>query len=142
MMSSVLFAKKMLNLNEVVFKGAIFDPIQLCFIIKTRVAWWVKAKFPSSFFFSLDAIVADICLSDLAGSMELTPVVPAVWKPPHVGWLKFNVDGAARGDGLLGGIRGILKNEFGVLLLSGGGWPSCATRGARYFLLHLVIFQI
>ncbi|KAL4291852.1 hypothetical protein GQ457_14G027040 [Hibiscus cannabinus] len=51
-------------------------------------------------------------LTDLAGSMELTPVVPAV------GWLKFNVDGDARGDGLLGGIGGILKNEFGVSLLS------------------------
>ncbi|KAK8992050.1 hypothetical protein V6N11_044942 [Hibiscus sabdariffa] len=103
--------------NEVVFKGAVFYPIQLCFNIKTRVAWWVKAKFPSSFF-SLYAIVADIRLSDLPGSRELTPVVPAVWKPPHVGWLKFNVDGAARGDGLLGGIGGILKNEFGVSLLS------------------------
>ncbi|KAK8523408.1 hypothetical protein V6N12_047928 [Hibiscus sabdariffa] len=50
--------------------------------------------------------------------MELTPIVLAVWKPPPMGWLKFNVDGAARGDGLLGGIEGILKNEFGVSLLS------------------------
>ncbi|KAK8590030.1 hypothetical protein V6N12_024414 [Hibiscus sabdariffa] len=83
----------------------------------TRVAWWVTAKFPSSFL-SLDAIVANPRLADLVSSVELTPVVPTVWKPPPAGWLKFNVDGAARGDGLLGGIGGILKNEFGVSLLS------------------------
>ncbi|KAK8500668.1 hypothetical protein V6N12_055180 [Hibiscus sabdariffa] len=117
--------------------------VWLCFIIKTRVAWWVKAKFPSSLV-SIAEIVADLRVVEIVLSKELSLVVPAVWKPPPVGWLKFNIDGATRGVGLGGGIGGILKNEFGVSLLSfslrvGAGPPVLPEVLAIFYCIWLFV---
>ncbi|OMO53069.1 Integrase, catalytic core [Corchorus capsularis] len=39
------------------------------------------------------------------------------WEAPNIGWLKFNVDGSARGKPGLAGIGGILRDENGKILL-------------------------
>ncbi|KAK8519712.1 hypothetical protein V6N11_064863 [Hibiscus sabdariffa] len=103
--------------SEVVFNGKLVEMVQLRFIIKSQVAWWIKAKFHRCTL-SIDDFIVDLVLAnkfilscDILGKNLR-------WEPPPARWLKFNVDGTSSTDELIGGIGGVLKNETGHLLLS------------------------
>ncbi|OMO98831.1 reverse transcriptase [Corchorus capsularis] len=97
--------------NEVVFNQKHFDALQLFDIIKLRLMWWAKAAWPNDVdnatdFFRFPNIV---CIS------KRNMVVPRCvsWKCPAVGFMKFNVDEAARGKPGPAGIGGLMRDDTG-----------------------------
>ncbi|KAK8589988.1 hypothetical protein V6N12_024374 [Hibiscus sabdariffa] len=93
------------------------DLMQLCFVIKTRVAWWIKAKFPS-LKLSWDDFIANISTVQDQFYISTRPSKHVSWTPPPSRWLKFNVGGSMKADGSKGGIGGVLKDEHKSTLLT------------------------
>ncbi|KAK8496952.1 hypothetical protein V6N12_002541 [Hibiscus sabdariffa] len=103
--------------NEMTFKGFILDEDQILYVAKSRLASWYKAKFPL-IVISNDSLIFDPSLADKVNSFNTCPNSKIVWKPPPVGFLKLNVDGAVSKNGLGCGVGGILRNNNGECLLS------------------------
>ncbi|KAE8716946.1 Alpha-galactosidase [Hibiscus syriacus] len=80
-----------LHRNELVFNGKKLDVKQVLFSVKVRVVCWLEAKFQRLNWWHL------------------------LGAHPPPGSLKFNVDGAVRSDGGVGGIRGVLRNNSASL---------------------------
>ncbi|KAK9026428.1 hypothetical protein V6N11_039267 [Hibiscus sabdariffa] len=81
-------------------------------VVKCRLAWWYKAKFPSCDI-PLECIIADLTIVDNNFYGKSKASANAVWVAPHPGFIKLNVDGAMSCTGLGGGIGGILCDENG-----------------------------
>ncbi|KAK8976599.1 hypothetical protein V6N11_057199 [Hibiscus sabdariffa] len=103
--------------NEVVLNNKVIDLIQICFVIKSRLGWWIKAKLPS-LLLSIDEFFTDPALVEKRLLNAAVLVTYSVWQPPPVRRLKFNVDGALGVGGNVGGIGGVLRNECGQHLLT------------------------
>ncbi|KAK8987710.1 hypothetical protein V6N11_027453 [Hibiscus sabdariffa] len=94
-----------------------------------RLGWWIKAK-QSLLLLSIDEFIADPILVEKRLLNAAISVTHTVWQLPHVGWLKFNVDGALGAGGNVGGIGGVLSDECGQHLLTfsirvGSGFLLC-----------------
>ncbi|GMI90228.1 hypothetical protein like AT4G29090 [Hibiscus trionum] len=129
--------------NDVVFKGAKVDWVQLRFMVKFRLATWMKAKFPNNLI-TLEDLLLDLNLADSIMVSEKDKRSQAHWTPPPKGFLKLNVDGATSVETNRAGIGGLLRNEEGINLWCFSeavdlGPPSLAEleavlRGIRFFL--------
>ncbi|EOY13094.1 Uncharacterized protein TCM_031615 [Theobroma cacao] len=101
--------------NEMVFNGKSWDELKLMDIIKTRIAYWSKARWDNP------------CLSflDFFKNPELGVVFSKKkfvkknleWIKPALSELKFNVDGAAKGCPGEIGIGGVLRDYEGRIKL-------------------------
>ncbi|KAK8596753.1 hypothetical protein V6N12_065233 [Hibiscus sabdariffa] len=85
--------------------------------IPARLASWYKAKYPLMVI-SNDSLIFDPSLADKVSSFTTCLNSKIVWKPPHVGFLKLNVDGAVSKNGLGCGVGGLLRNNYGECLMS------------------------
>ncbi|KAH1123344.1 hypothetical protein J1N35_006504 [Gossypium stocksii] len=63
-----------------------------------------------------DASWWDRSWSCIAPSISRTNSLSAAWIPPDAGSLKFNVDGASRGNPKRAGCGGVLRDDNGKLL--------------------------
>ncbi|KAK9012763.1 hypothetical protein V6N11_040799 [Hibiscus sabdariffa] len=90
---------------------------EICFVIKSRLGWWIKAKQPS-LLLSIDEFIPDPILMEKRLLNDVVLVTHSIWQPPPVRWLKFNIDGALGVGENVGGIGGDLRNECGQHLLT------------------------
>ncbi|EOY07457.1 Uncharacterized protein TCM_021888 [Theobroma cacao] len=98
--------------NEMIFDGKMWDLLKVMDIVKLRVAWWVKFKWPG------DNVVSDIATTPLLASAPTSKrkVKSMVsWECPLAVWLKFNTDEAAKGCPGHLGIGGVLRANKGVV---------------------------
>ncbi|EOX95147.1 Uncharacterized protein TCM_004701 [Theobroma cacao] len=99
--------------NKMVFDGLTWDACKVLEIIKIRMAWWVKSKWPQD---NLDTLkIVRFSLLVAIPTKRDKVKVQVQWKIPPNGWLKFNTDGAARGYPGPLGIWGVLRNEKGMV---------------------------
>ncbi|KAK8510994.1 hypothetical protein V6N11_051181 [Hibiscus sabdariffa] len=103
--------------NDIVFASGRLDPVQLFFLVRTRVASWYRAKFPASTC-SLDALISDPSVADRSSVSKSKVLKNRTWEVPSRGFLKLNVDGAMVSNGSKGGIGGIVRNNLGVCLVT------------------------
>ncbi|OMO61164.1 Endonuclease/exonuclease/phosphatase [Corchorus capsularis] len=83
-------------------------------IIRVRLAWWAKAKWPAMPYPVSDIIRCPENITSLrAKNGDRRKRVVSPWIKPPIGYLKFNVDGSARGKPGPGGIGGILRDHEG-----------------------------
>ncbi|KAE8726423.1 hypothetical protein F3Y22_tig00006991pilonHSYRG00009 [Hibiscus syriacus] len=101
--------------NSIFFENMVLDRSSLFFIIKVRLVKWFLAKF-HQVQIPVDSLIADPTLADGYKGLQTTSKTVHKWLPPPADFFKFNVDGAVRKDGLIGGIGGILKNHNGFVL--------------------------
>ncbi|EOY01609.1 Uncharacterized protein TCM_011459 [Theobroma cacao] len=117
------FSKKELYRNEMVFDGSTWDACKVMEIIKIRMAWWVKCKWPQDNLDTLEIVRFSHLVTILTKREKVK--VQVQWKIPPNGWVKFNIDGAAKGCPGPLGIGGVLRNEKGIvkmLFSKTGGW--------------------
>ncbi|EOY21075.1 Uncharacterized protein TCM_012391 [Theobroma cacao] len=98
-----------------VFNGKSWDGLQLMDIIKTRIAYWLKAQWDNSclsfldFFRNLELGVVCSKKKSVKKNLDWIKLAP--------GKLKFNVDGAAKGCLGETGIGGVLRDYEGRIKL-------------------------
>ena len=97
--------------NDAVFNGKVMETAQLCDLVGYRVAYWCKAKWPDGAALVDDYMRFPDCIQTASRGGKVLPRVE--WVMPEVGQLKFNVDGAARGQPGEAGIGGVLRDENG-----------------------------
>ncbi|KAE8734219.1 hypothetical protein F3Y22_tig00000778pilonHSYRG00358 [Hibiscus syriacus] len=95
--------------NEVVFENGICDSTVLFFITRFRLAKWFLAKYPGVRILT-DLLVGDPTRADLLPSNSSSKKI-SCWTPPPSDMFKLNVDGAVTGDGMQGGIGGVLRDS-------------------------------
>ncbi|KAK9042989.1 hypothetical protein V6N11_071341 [Hibiscus sabdariffa] len=100
-----------------VFNGKNMDLMQLCFVNKTYVSWWIKARF-HSFQLSWDEFIVDIIIVEKLFNTSPRATKLVSWSPSPSGWFKFNVNGSIKVDGSEDGIGGVLKDEYKGTLLT------------------------
>ncbi|KAL4308982.1 hypothetical protein GQ457_01G017450 [Hibiscus cannabinus] len=108
-----------LAINEVIFRGKISELVDLCFLVKLRSFYWVKADTLDIF---MDESQWCCCSLDCSFSVAKRAVRRGVeWCPPMAGSWKFNVDGSARGKPGPTGCGGVLRDGDGriIALFSG-----------------------
>ena len=94
--------------NGIVFNGSVFDFEKIIDITKYRLASWFKARWPDSPH-SISNIVR--FPKDILNPKENIVVKRSfTWEPPPPEFLKFNVDGSARGKPGVTGIGGVLRD--------------------------------
>ncbi|KAE8724272.1 pentatricopeptide repeat-containing protein [Hibiscus syriacus] len=130
--------------NLVVFENWKLDVSTLSFICRFRLAKWFLAKHPNVII-QVDSLVGDPTIVDKLQIKAPNKLKFQDWRPPPVHFFKVNVDGAISGDGLLGGIGGILRDLNSKVLGSfssvvGPGPPPLAElkameKGIDFFLL-------
>ncbi|KAE8656892.1 Protein MOR1 [Hibiscus syriacus] len=101
--------------NSVVFDDGKLDKHNLFFICRFRLVKWFLAKYPNDFI-QVDSLVGDPSLADKHQTSHHKRVKVQEWLPPPLHFFKVNVDGAVSGDGLLGGIGGILRDSESKIL--------------------------
>ncbi|KAK9020210.1 hypothetical protein V6N11_054700 [Hibiscus sabdariffa] len=101
--------------NDIAFANGRLDPPQLFFLVRSRVAFWFKARRVDSIL-SMDSIIADPSIVDTSGFLSVCPLVTSSWQTPPIEFLKLNVDGVMMRNGLKGGIGGIIRDNCGVWL--------------------------
>ena len=94
--------------NDMAFNGKVFDLEQFIDTFKIRLASWFKAKWPKSLH-TISEIV-NFSKDVQAPKVSKTSKRTLVWKTPPPNFLKFNVDGSARGKPGLAGIGGALRD--------------------------------
>ncbi|KAE8698668.1 serine/threonine-protein kinase AFC1-like [Hibiscus syriacus] len=129
--------------NSVVFEDWKLDRSTLFFICRFRLVKWFLAKYPNVSI-QVDSLVGDPTLADKHQSSDHKRMKVQGWSPPPLHFFKVNVDGAVSGDGLLGGIGGILRDSDSKILGSfshavGPGPPPLAElkaieKGIDFFL--------
>ncbi|KAE8735729.1 DNA/RNA polymerases superfamily protein [Hibiscus syriacus] len=82
---------------------------------KFRLAKWYLAKFPNDNI-QADLLVGDPVLADNISVKTSKKKRDLCWTPPE--FFKFNVDGTVRGDGMQGGIGGILRDPNASTLIT------------------------
>ncbi|GMI76797.1 hypothetical protein HRI_001349000 [Hibiscus trionum] len=100
--------------NEIIFSKKSFDGVQLSSIIKLRLTFWYKAKFPD-YPIPFEALVADFSLVSSWAMKKVVANPTMTWLPPPPGFLKLNTDGAMSTD-LRCDIGCILRNDKGLIL--------------------------
>ncbi|EOY11314.1 PLAT/LH2 domain-containing lipoxygenase family protein, putative [Theobroma cacao] len=82
-------------------------------LVRVKVAWWAKAKWLVDFQ-QLEQTIRCLEVNRLhtriRGGRQTVE-----WEPLNRGFLKFNVDGAAKGNPCQAAIRGVLREEEGVV---------------------------
>ncbi|XVF37794.1 hypothetical protein REPUB_Repub20aG0041400 [Reevesia pubescens] len=116
----IISSSLMISLGEcgrifVVFKGRTFDFGKLVEIIIARVSMWCKAKWPNEVI-SLDGAFRG-SNSLLVPKSMIFQHVAANWVLPPAVVLKFNVDGAFKGNSRLAGIRGVIRDDASNILM-------------------------
>ena len=99
--------------NSTIFNGKALDFEEQVDIIKYRLASWFKARWPKS-----PHSISDIVRSPKEISIPTVKKVSkrcSVWEPPPLDFLKFNVDGSAKGKPGAGGIGGVLRDNNAVV---------------------------
>ncbi|EOY33142.1 Uncharacterized protein TCM_041125 [Theobroma cacao] len=102
-----------LSRNELTFKGKSWDPEQIFDLVKLRVASWAAAKWPEEH----PNVLSLFCQPKVQVTKKdkKKTRVSIEWKKPEHGWMKFNVDGAARGSLGEASIGGVLRNCQGEI---------------------------
>ncbi|XP_017977587.1 PREDICTED: uncharacterized protein LOC18600366 [Theobroma cacao] len=99
--------------NEIVFQGKNWGDDQCWDLVRVKVAWWAKAKWLVDFQ-QLEQTIRCLEVNRLhtriRGGRQTVQ-----WEPLNRGFLKFNVDGAAKGNPCQAAIRGVLREEEGVV---------------------------
>ena len=99
--------------NDIVFNNKILDEIQVFDLVKTCMAWWCKAKWPSTLFLFSDFYIA---ASNLSFNVQpKSPKTITFWCPSPSGFMKFNVNGSVKGKPGPSRIGGVLRDELGVV---------------------------
>ncbi|KAK8602331.1 hypothetical protein V6N12_052142 [Hibiscus sabdariffa] len=84
------------------------------FLVKTRVAFWFKARWPDSDCL-IDAVISDPSFTDNCSLAWRKPSAKLACETPPFSFVKINVDGAMVSDGSKGGIQ---RNSMGTCLAS------------------------
>ncbi|KAE8678433.1 hypothetical protein F3Y22_tig00111410pilonHSYRG00088 [Hibiscus syriacus] len=129
--------------NSVVFDDGKLDKPKLFFLCRFRLVKWFLAKYPNDFI-QVDSLVGDPSLADKHQTRHPKRMKVQEWLPPPLHFFKVNVDGAVSGDGLFGGMGGILRDSESKILGSfslavGPGPPPLAEmkaieKGIEFFL--------
>ena len=96
--------------NDVIFNLSNYEEDRIWDMHRQRLSWWIKARwkscpYPVSMFIAkLEEISLPVKSKDRR-NLE--------WIPPPSGLLKFNVDGASKGNPGSSGVGGVLRDEFG-----------------------------
>jgi hypothetical protein len=101
--------------NKLAFENKKMEWLELAYLIKMRVGFWMKGWCPSCPYSPIDLTrdVEAVC----NWRLKHTSRTCVEWnKPPYNVW-KWNVDGSSRGKPGAAGIGGLLRNHCGVLLL-------------------------
>ncbi|KAL4383924.1 hypothetical protein GQ457_15G019670 [Hibiscus cannabinus] len=93
------------------------DVSQIIYVVKSRLVFWFKAKYPNSFL-SREDIIADPSLADKSKFSGQSRFSVMSWTPPPPGVLKLNVYGVVALKGRVGGVGGLLRNSDGKCLFS------------------------
>ncbi|GMJ10130.1 hypothetical protein like AT4G29090 [Hibiscus trionum] len=104
-----------LHRNEVVFRKIKPDVNSLFFVVKTRIATWYCARFPS-FQVSMNDIVNNLRYADGRFCSTSKGADSNRWRPPEEGFIKVNVDGAMLADRGAGGIGGLARDHMKRIL--------------------------
>ncbi|KAE8724657.1 hypothetical protein F3Y22_tig00010050pilonHSYRG00024 [Hibiscus syriacus] len=103
--------------NDIIFGKEKVDGPLLFFLVRFRIASWFVARF-NDVQINFDSLVGDPSLADRIHTKISKKKKVICWSPPPHDFFKFNVDGAVRGDGLQGGIGGVLKDSNCSILAS------------------------
>lgn len=128
-----------LERNTVVFNHKSFNLENVWDIMLARVYWWVKGH-REDFSYSLGQFVAGFEFVRL--QTQATSRVAVDWQAPPSGVLKFNVDGASKGNPGESGIGGVLRDSSGQIL----GYFSMSTgfmwayEAEVHAILHALLF--
>ncbi|PWA68757.1 hypothetical protein CTI12_AA301610 [Artemisia annua] len=101
--------------NKAIFADTKSSYWQVLDLVKFRTGCWVKAFSRASPYSLLDFHVNLFSITTCGSTMEKNDHNQQ-WRPPDVGSLKFNVDGAARGKPGPAGIGGLLRNNCGAVV--------------------------
>lgn len=100
--------------NQCIFEGYTPNWEHFSFIIKLRLGFLIKAKFPD-IPYSPGAVVTNLeAVRTWRRSRIQRPMIS--WYPPPEGTIKWNVDGSARGKPGEAGIGEILRDANGITL--------------------------
>ena len=94
--------------NDMIFNGKVFDYIQISNTIRFRLATWFKAKWPDCPNSTLDIVKFPKEIQVQKVSKATKKAI--LWERPPSDFLKFNVDGFARGKPGPTGIGGVLRD--------------------------------
>ncbi|EOY16102.1 Uncharacterized protein TCM_034977 [Theobroma cacao] len=98
------------------FNGKLWDSFQIFDLVKTRMAWWTRSKWKDE-----TSSVMDIFRTPQQTTLSKKPLkkkITVEWKAPNHGQLKFNIDGAAKGNPGEFGIGGVLRDSHGRVFMT------------------------
>ena len=100
--------------NQLDFEEKKVEVRQAADLVKFRIVWWFKHIGKGS----NEAVELMLLnLKDLCVDQKKSKVSKIVdWIPPDLGYLKFNVDGSAKGKPGPAGMGGVLRNSYGKVL--------------------------
>lgn len=84
-----------LGRNDIVFRDKSFNREEVWDLHMLRIVWWVKASWKDCPF-SIEQFSSNFC--NIRMKRKLSVPRSFSWKPPSLGSLKFNVDGASQGN--------------------------------------------
>ncbi|EOY02249.1 Uncharacterized protein TCM_016779 [Theobroma cacao] len=99
--------------NDLIFNGKLFDIFQIFDVIKLKVGWWAKAKWPPKNSSVMD-VVSDPSYAKASVVLKKNKLMTDWIKPPN-GCMKFNVDETARGYPRDAAISGVLCDNNGSI---------------------------
>lgn len=102
-----------LERNNLIFQNVIFNTENVWDLHISRIAWWIKAWGKDCPF-----AMTDFLLNFEAITLKSSGTNPhsAVWLPPPVNFLNFNVDGSPLGNPGKSGIGSVLRNSSRQIL--------------------------
>ncbi|KAK8999854.1 hypothetical protein V6N11_065346 [Hibiscus sabdariffa] len=106
-----------LEWNEVIFEGIGVDWLQIEFLVKFRLAMWLKAKFPRACV-SVEQLLTDFSLVSNLITSDKASTSNLQGRLSPRGFLKLNIDGAVNRWNLKSGIGGLIRDDLGTILSS------------------------
>ncbi|GMI78630.1 hypothetical protein like AT2G34320 [Hibiscus trionum] len=102
--------------NDIIFKGKNMDETQLIFLVRYRLAWWIRSKSRDEEI-SVESLTADMRLASILWKAKIKVRTMLKWEPPPLEFLKMNVDGASLVEKTGCGIGGVMRDHSGMELV-------------------------
>lgn len=103
--------------NARIFNGVALSLSQLQELVLARLCWWIKG-WGDPFPYSCDEVIRNPQCLAWASPQEASGVgshfvTPRQWSPPHIGFLKWNVDASVKSSPHMSAIGGVLRDYSG-----------------------------